>query len=280
MLGGGLDIHGARLQIVPTSVVLPHEVADPGRERRIEQRLREDSLLRDPLMVGAVPDLEGYVLLDGTNRQRALKALDYPWVMVQILDYADQQAIRLRTWCHAAHMPLRDLLDDAKNIPGVESEVLSPLAAPDALAETSTLTVLLDKKEHYLVRRTSDAPPRAAQLRQLVDIYEERMVREDCDPEGTEEHAKRLHESAGHPVTLLAFPPFSRAQVVAMAMQDTPIPAGITRHIVVGGRVLRVNLPLDILSLKTPEEANAALAAHLHGLEPRLYREPTILFDS
>lgn len=280
MLEDGLDIHGARLRIVATSAVLPHEIADPRRERRIEQRLREDRMLRDPLMVGAVSDLEGYVLLDGTNRQRALKALDVPWVMVQVLDYADQQAIRLRTWCHAAHIPMRELLGGAKNIPGVEVEVLSPLAAPDALAETSTLAVLLDKKEHYLLRRTSETPLRSHQLRQLVDLYEERMVREDCDPEGTEEHAKRLHKSAGHPVALLAFPPISRARVVAMAMQDTPIPAGITRHIVVGGRALRVNLPLEILSLETLDAANTALAAHLQGLHPRLYREPTILFDS
>jgi ParB-like chromosome segregation protein Spo0J len=280
VLGEGLNIHGARLQIVPTNGVLPHEIADPGREHRIEQRLREDGLLRDPLMVGAVPDLEGYVLLDGTNRQRALKALGYPWVMVQILDYADQHAIRLRTWCHAAHMPLPELLERATRIPGIEVEALSPLAAADALGESATLAVLLDKKQRYLLRRAPDAPSRASQLRRLVDIYEDRMVREDCDPEAAEEHAKRLHESAGHPVTLLAFPPFSRSRVVAMAMQDTPIPAGITRHIVSGGRALRVNLPLAILSLASLDEANTTLRTHLEGLQPRLYREPPILFDS
>lgn len=280
MLGDGLDILGARLQIVPTEVVLPHEIADPGRERRIEQRLRQDSLLRDPLMVGAVPDLEGYVLLDGTNRQRALRALGYRWVMVQVLDYADQHAVRLRTWCHAAHVPLRDLLARAKQIPDLQVEALSPLAPADALTESSTLAVLLDKKERYLLRRGPEAPSRAGQLRQLVDIYEDRMVREDCGPESVEEHAKRLHERCEHPVTLLAFPPFSRSRVVAMAMQDTPIPAGITRHVVSGGRALRVNLPLEILSLETLDEANAALVTHLQGLQPRLYREPTILFDS
>lgn len=280
MLGDGLDILGARLQIVPTEVVLPHEIADPGREHRIEQRLRQDSLLRDPLMVGAIPDLEEYVLLDGTNRQRALKALGYRWVMVQVLDYADQHAVRLRTWCHAAHVPLRDLLTRAKQIPDLEVEALSPLAPADALTESTTLAVLLDKKERYLLRRGPEAPSRASQLRQLVDIYEDRMVREDCGPESVEEHAKRLHERAERPVTLLAFPPFSRSRVVAMAMQDTPIPAGITRHVVSGGRALRVNLPLEILSLETVDEANAALVTHLEGLQPRLYREPTILFDS
>lgn len=280
MLGDGLAHHPADLRIVPEDAVLPHEIADPGRERRIELRLREDGLLRDPLMVGAVPDLDGYVLLDGTNRQRSLRTLGLPWVMVQVLDYADQAAIRLRTWCHAAHESTEELLAGAERIAGIEIEPLPPLAAADALGESSTLAVILDQKYRYLLRRATDAPARAIQLRQLVDLYEERMVREDCDPEGAEEYAKRLQHSAGHPVALLAFPPFSRSRVVGMAMQQTPIPAGITRHVVLGGRALRVNLPLSVLSLATIEEANAALQEHLGSLHPRLYREPTILFDS
>lgn len=280
MLGGAHTTRHADLRIVPADAVLPHEIADPGREQRIEQRLREDGLLRDPLLVGAVPDLGDYVLLDGTNRQRALKILGLPWIMVQVLDYADQQAIRLRTWCHAAHYPLEDILSGARRISGIEIEMLPPLAAVDALSESTTLAVLLDQKHRYLLRRVADAPPRALQLRELVDLYEDRLVREDCDPEGAEEYAKDLQGMAGHAVTLLAFPAFSRARVVGMAMQQTPIPAGITRHVVLGGRALRVNLPLDVLSLPSVDVANAALELHLHNLHPRFYREPTILFDS
>ena len=67
-----------RLRIVEAASIRPHEIADPGRERRIEQRLRSDRLLRDPLVVGEVPDVDGYVLLDGTNRKRALAALELP----------------------------------------------------------------------------------------------------------------------------------------------------------------------------------------------------------
>lgn len=275
-----MSLEGARLRIVPTNRVLPHEIADPGREARIERRLQEDSLLRDPLMVGAVPDLDGYILLDGTNRQRALGTLGYPWVLVQILDYSDHQAIQLRTWCHAAHLALRDVLRNAETISGVQVEALPPLGAPDALAEASTLAVLLDRGERYVLRRSPAGMPRAAQLRQLVDIYEERLVREDCDPEDIEDHAKRLHDRTDHPAALLAFPPFSRSNVVAMAMRNEPIPAGITRHVVARGRALRVNLPLEVLSAATLNDANAALDAHLGHLQPRLYREPTILYDS
>jgi hypothetical protein len=64
-------------------------------------------------------------------------------------------------------------------------------------------------------------------------------------------------------------------------MAGALIPAGITRHVILCGRALRVNLPLELLDgSRTLEEANALLQDHLSGLQPRVYQEPTILFDS
>jgi hypothetical protein len=67
---------------------------------------------------------------------------------------------------------------------------------------------------------------------------------------------------------------------VAMALEGALIPAGITRHILLQGRGLRVNLPLEFLRSSHLDTANDFLRSHLAGLHPRLYREPTILFDS
>jgi hypothetical protein len=64
-------------------------------------------------------------------------------------------------------------------------------------------------------------------------------------------------------------------------MGNALIPAGITRHIILSGRALRVNLPLEYLGgTQSAEEANGALQRHLRALAPRTYTEPTILFDS
>jgi hypothetical protein len=273
------DIQNVRVEIVPVAAVLPHEIADPGRERRIEWRLRTEEVLRDPVIVGSVPDLEEYVLLDGTNRLLALQHLGLPWVMAQVLDYSDQRGVQLRTWCHAAAAPIDTLVSGARSIASVEVEELPPLGATDALDEHETLAVLLDGHRRYVARRAAGGPSRSQQLRQLVDRYEDRMQREDCDPDDVEDRAKRLCQ-ASEATTLLAFPPFSRSQVVAIAMQREPIPAGITRHVLLKGRALRVNLPLEVLGRSMLEEARGALRAHMEGLQPRLYREPTVLFDS
>jgi ParB-like chromosome segregation protein Spo0J len=249
---------------------------------RIARRLRADQVLRDPVIVGSVPDVDGYVLLDGTNRKRALASLNLPFIMVQVLDYADPHTVQLRTWCHAARIPLAELLEGARTIDDVETSPLSPLEASDALRESSTLAVLLNQHERCLLSRAPGHPrSRAAQLRDLVDLYESEMRRQDCDPESVEEQAHALCGASSDARTLIAFPPFSRSQVVTMATQGALIPAGITRHIIQGGRALRVNLPLDVLAAgKQLHAAQEQLQRHLSALQPRVYQEPTILYDS
>lgn len=269
------------LRIVDTDQVRPHEVADAARERKIERRLKADGVLRDPLMVGAVPDIDGFVLLDGTNRKQALAELAYPRVMVQVMDYADSRAVQLQTWCHAAHAPIAELLQSAAKIPGLVADLLPPLGVSDALADAATLAVLLGKRERFaLTRSRGFEGSRVEQLRQFVDLYEERMVRVHCTPDDVEERAQKLNVEDERRV-LIAFPRFSRSQVVSMAMAKALIPAGITRHIILCGRALRVNLPLEYLDgTQSADEANAALQRHLSRLVPRTYTEPTILFDS
>jgi ParB-like chromosome segregation protein Spo0J len=275
------DLKPVHLRIVDTDQVRPHEVADAVRERKIEHRLKADGVLRDPLMLGAVPDVDGYVLLDGTNRKQALVELGYPRVMVQVMDYADPRAVQLQTWCHAAPMPIGALLQSAATIPGLVAAPLPPLAVADALADAATLAVLLGKHERFALTRVRDYEgSRVEQLRQLVDLYEERMVRVDCNADEVEEQAQRLSGEDESRV-LIAFPRFSRSQVVSMAMGNALIPAGITRHIILCGRALRVNLPLEYLEgSHSAEKADRALQAHLSTLAPRTYTEPTILFDS
>jgi hypothetical protein len=271
-----------QLQIVDTELVHSHEIADPSREKRIEARLREDGILRDPLIVGSVADIDGFVLLDGTNRKRALAALGFPRVMVQVVDYANQQEVVLKTWCHAARISMAQLLSGAAQIPGVELSALPPLATADVLAAPSTLAVILDRKDRYAVVQSQDhETSRVQNLRSLVNLYKESLTRVDCQPEEVEERAQKLDFQTDETQVLVAFPPFSRSQVVAMAVGDNPIPAGITRHLILSGRALRVNLGLPLLAESLSlAEANGSLEQHLQGLQPRLYREPTVLFDS
>lgn len=270
------------LRIVDAEDVHPHEIADPARQERIERRLRADGVLRDPLTVGAVREVRGYVLLDGTNRKRALATLGLPRAMVQIIDYADQSAVQLCTWCHAARRTMSDLLERAGALEGMVVSSLPPLATADALNQPKTIAVLLDRRDRFaLCRSVEHEASRTVLLRRLVNLYEDRMNRVECDPDELEVRAQTPAPASDEGLVLVAFPPFSRSQVVSMAMGGTLIPAGITRHVILSGRALRVNLPLELLDgSRDLEQVNAALQKHVSGLQPRLYQEPTILFDS
>jgi hypothetical protein len=273
-------LSGVQLRVVPIDSIHPHESADPGREERIERRIAGDGMLRDPLLVGAIPEVDGYILLDGTNRREALERLGLPLAMVQVIDYADHTSIELRTWCHAAPTRAEALAAQAEGIDGVQSTQLSPLAAQDALSAPGTLAVILDPHQRYAITTSAvGASRRIDALRAFVDLYERSLTRTDCDHEAIEDLV-RSKAGSGDPVTLIAFPPVTRGQVVGMAMEGLRIPAGITRHIILGGRALRVNLSLEVLALNDVVHANEALTRHLAVLHPRVYQEPTVLFDS
>src|SRR5579872_6537340 len=164
-----LDPAGVRLEVVPIAAVRPHEIADPSREGNIERRLRDEGVLRDPLIVGSVPDVEGYVLLDGTNRRHALASIGLPYVLVQIVDYRDHHAIDLLTWCHLAEIPLEALIGDVRSIPGLEVSPIPPLGVSDALDRRDGLAVALDGHSQYALTRVPDAPSLVDQLRLLVE---------------------------------------------------------------------------------------------------------------
>lgn len=271
-------LSGVQLRVVPLESILPHEIADPGREERIERRIAVDGLLRDPLLVGSVAGVDDYILLDGTNRRVALERLGLPLALVQVIDYTDPRAIDLRTWCHSAPITAAGLAGDARRVPGLEIMPLSPPDARDALAASDTLAVILDPHRRFVVTTTGTQAERVAGLRRFVDLYEHHMTRVDCDVGALEEQDDTRAD--GEDGALIAFPPMTRSQVVTMATDGLHIPAGITRHVILGGRALRVNLPLDVLALPDEMRASEMLTRHIAALHPRLYGEPTVLFDS
>ncbi len=94
------------------------------------------------------------------------------------------------------------------------------------------------------------------------------------------EELLRKHESV---TAIVVFPQFSPEEILALAPTDAKLPTGITRF-VIPQRVLRVDLPLEILGSSTPREVkNARLEAYIRERlrrgKVRAYQESVILFD-
>ncbi len=275
-----IDSIGARLAIVDAAQVHPHEVPDPKRVSRLLARFQDDLVLRDPLIVGALDGIEGFVLLDGTNRRAALLEAGYKKLMVQIVNYNDRHCVHLRSWAHLVRMPISALMEHIEQVEGVDVRPIPGDQADAALEQSGVLAAIHNQLDNWVLVRDRQSASRAKLLRDIVTIYEDRMERESRDDEPIAEKLLELSLREKEFV-LVTFPRFSRQQVANLAVRETPIPSGITRHVLLCGRALRVNLALELLSERTSTAmANDLLGDHLSRSHPRRYLEPTILFDS
>ena len=92
------------LRILPISLLVEHELNDDQRTAPLAQRLEAEGMLKNPPVVTPLGDALGdddprFVVLDGANRITALKMLDYPHILAQVVPYQQPQ-VTLTTWHH------------------------------------------------------------------------------------------------------------------------------------------------------------------------------------
>ena len=142
---------------------------------------------------------------------------------------------------------------------GHVGSVVLLLNEPDALERLLRIKLLEGQEE----------PEKGGWKRQINGLFEKH---EDCN-------------------IIVAFPKFTPEQVVQIATRlatganrenAVKIPPGITRHIIVEGRALRINFPLSVLKAEgiSLETKNELLKEFLRKKKkPRRYEEPTFMYD-
>ncbi len=263
------------LRIVPAESVHLHEDADPQRVAALVTHLEADGVLRNPPIAAAVPG-GGVVILDGANRTSALRHLDLPFHLVQVVDYASAE-VRLDVWHHLLREDgeaLVRLLQEATLLDLPDQERLQ-----HGLRDGRLACGLVTPHSVLGVRSAPPLPARLTALRSVVGAYNGRVsiYRVLTTDEET------LREEYDRIGVLVVFPRFSKEEILALAALPVKLPTGITRH-VIPDRALRVNLPLDLL--RTPGDLagkNTALHELIHARllahRVRVYPEPTVLFD-
>ncbi len=262
------------LRIVARSQVHLHEEADPARIDRLVVRLRADGVLRNPPLAAALPE-GGYVVLDGANRTSALMALEAPVIPIQVVDYSDP-SVRLEVWHHLLVRPID--LPALLRARGLSLREGTPADAARWLAERTIASYVLTSSGATAVPLSPDRLM-ARTLLAVVDAYKAtnriyRVMDTDLDA---------LAREYGTVGALVVFPTFSKQDILEIAHAPVKLPTGITRHLI-PGRVLRLNLPLEVLaSPGDVEQKNRWLAEEIHRrlLEHRVryYPESSFLFD-
>lgn len=265
------------LKIVPLEKVVLHEQTDPRRVEKLAQRLAADGRLSNPPMV--VDTDNKYVVLDGATRITALKQMDYPHTVVQVV--SENDGVSLNTWYHVVRdtspAQLLKVLNDLPDVSIVESSSKTVL---DDMYENRGLCYLHTADDKIYMVQPAFGINRHKALNRLVETYIgaghiTRTLNKNIDD---------LKNEYADLSTLVVFPKYTVEQVLQFARAGHVLPAGITRFII-PGRVLRLNTDLAYLkSADTPlSEKNEWLYRQLvdrldkNGV--RYYQEPVYLLD-
>jgi hypothetical protein len=267
------------LRIIPIDQIRLHEAPETDRVARLVERLAEDRHLLNPPIVAPLTNALGYLLIDGANRINALRLLGYPCVPVQIVDYGDPD-LRLASWHHAVmRLPWEEWLAQLRGI-GLTLESVSVEEAEGALASRAGCAALKDTNERAVfISASGTLRVDVHAITRVIETYKKSHAFERVD----QTNLLELQHIYPDLSALALFPPFEKEEVMQLVTDNLKLPTGLTRHSI-PGRVLRVNIQLDVLrSDLSLEEKNEWLEAFvrmkIHERHVRFYPESVFIFD-
>ena len=142
------------LKIVPLESIIIHEHHDKRRSEKLAIKIKDDGVLKDPPIVAKLEGEAKYVHLDGANRIDTLRLLGCRDILVQIVDYYDEESVRLDSWCHLTQMDKGLFLSQLRGIEGLEIERIDCGIAEELLGKKKVLCcIFFSDKEVYAIKR-------------------------------------------------------------------------------------------------------------------------------
>jgi phosphoglycerate dehydrogenase-like enzyme len=267
------------LRIVPMDRVFPHENIDLKRVNRLAQRLDEDGVLGNPPVVTETGD-GSYMVLDGATRTSAMKQLNFPHALVQVI--SPESGLGLKTWYHVIQQIREDrLMKLLAALPLVRLEEVDPEEADKAMFEYGGLCYLHTAGDRAWLVFPAEGANRLDALNQLTETYIE-AAHVDRTLNDNVISLKNEYEAM---TAVVIFPAYTVEQVIQTTLESGRLfPAGITRFLI-PGRILRLNADLSVLKSRemSLREKNRWLHETLVERQAkggiRYYGEPVYLLD-
>jgi hypothetical protein len=256
-----------------------HEAPETDRAARLVERLAEDRHLLNPPIVAPLPQAQGYLLIDGANRISAMRLLGYQCVPVQIINY-DDPALRLGSWHHAVMRLSWPAWIEQLRAQGLAVEIVSAEEIDGALATREACAALQAVEGACaFIPASNNLRADVHAMTSLIDTYKKSHPFERIDQTNLADLRGLYPDLAA----LVLFPPFEKSEIMQLVADHLKLPTGLTRHSI-PGRVLRVNIQLDVLrSDLSLEDKNDWLEAfvrmRMQERHVRFYPEPVFIFD-
>lgn len=248
------------LRILPIDSLAVYEKHDPNRTPPLLKKIAADDAFFNPIVVAQKDDT--MVLIDGANRIEALKELGMKSVLVNVVDYADDQAVELRNNVHFLRLDKKAFMSRLSNA-SIAFTVASQSEAIVALGAGEAAAIAKVADEWMVFAENGSA---VDSVNALVDSY-----LGSCD-------VYRLSELAQHEEGFgvkIVFRTFTIDEIIALAKEGRWLNSGITWH-KVKNSIVRFAVPLEKLQdADQLEEKNnwlqQQLAAKIANREIRYY---------
>ena len=236
------------LSLRPIKSLRPHEETVSHELGLIIHDLERENLLRHPL----IADQSTGVILDGTHRLAALKAVGCTLVPCALVEYNDPR-ILVERWYRVI---------TGSNIEGFLQET-----------RKNTQEVKTDAEaEDFLTRRACYASledPKSCQVFPCTKMTPMELIRAACKLEQTAKenglkvkYADAKRESSSSNRLILSTVRLSKPEIVETALAGSVFPPKTTRHII-PSRPLGTSTPLELLRSEHPGEAQKSFVTDL-----------------
>lgn len=246
------------LRLVETARLILHESHDGRRLDRLRERIEEEGVQRNPVIVAAQG--EGYLVLDGAHRVHALRGLGCALILAQIVELPPS----VESWAHLLDAAALSRLRDMEEVEVSEEPGKGWLASIEPSGGRSLYVRAREEGVHGEVRA----------LWRLQEAYAGRTVVHRVAPD--------VPVSLEDGQAIIRYRSFSPEELAGLVSRGEILPAGITRFRI-PERVLGVRYPLDRMKGGDPKARNAELRAfvreHWEANRIRYYDEPVVLFE-
>jgi hypothetical protein len=222
-----------------------------------------------------------YLVLDGANRVTALKKMNFPHALVQIVK-SDDPGLQLDQWNHVVwEIESEKFLEPIQRLSVVTLDLIEKeedefrfgfdyKVAFIKLNDFNTLAVTVN---------SMDLEEQVDILNQIVNTYQYRCRLDRTYLNNVQSLKEIYPQFAG----LIVFPHLSKQDVMDFAGRGILLPSGITRFSI-SPRALHLNYPLQKIEENRPiEDKNIELQDWIHERiaqkAVRYYAEPTVLYD-
>jgi len=300
------------LSFVHLDDLIFHETCDFNLVYRLADQIKRDGHLKNPVLVASFPEKNKpaglsseesgkFLVLDGVNRISALRLLGLPDVLVQKVDFMDEN-VELTSWNHLIFNLKKDqLIEKLKKLDleicscGQEcqsavgglvlSEVEGRRTCPERsrrTADEKTVCFVLFKDHSGLVlsQRDSSVESRVKNLYRVIAIYNTSW---EIYHSGSDESLFSVFDNFGKSSAINIFPVFKKEQVSDLARRGALFPFGVTRF-VIPQRILGLEVSCSVLGDNAPlSEKNLflkeLLSYRIKSKKAKFYQESVFLFN-